>query len=102
MHAQVATGALSLSASRESAALRAGQLVRAPTQELFGKRYPTLDRSDATRPFEPWFWKLAANTAINYRRKRVPLPVDRPADHDHAAAAPERFEHDPVLVGAVS
>lgn len=72
------------------------------TQEIFVKLYRNLDRYDAERPFEPWFWKLAANTAINYRRKRVPLPVEQPADHDNAAAAPESFEHDPALVGALS
>ena len=57
---------------------------------------PNLDRFDTARPFEPWFWKLAANTAINYRRKRVPLPVEQTAD----AAAGEAIEHDPALVGA--
>src|SRR5216684_1583217 len=69
------------------------------TQEIFVKLYRNLDRFDQTRPFEPWFWKLAANTAINYRRKRVPTPTDRSAD---AAASPERAQHDPVLVEALS
>jgi RNA polymerase sigma-70 factor (ECF subfamily) len=45
-------------------------------QEIFIKLYRNLGRYDSERPFEPWFWKLAANTAINYRRKRVPLPVE--------------------------
>jgi RNA polymerase sigma-70 factor (ECF subfamily) len=70
------------------------------TQEIFVKLYRNLDRFDQTRPFEPWFWKLAANTAINYRRKRVPTPSDRSADD--AAAAPERAQHDPVLVEALA
>jgi RNA polymerase sigma-70 factor (ECF subfamily) len=70
------------------------------TQEIFVKLYRNLDRFDQTRPFEPWFWTLAANTAINYRRKRVPTPSDRSADD--AAAAPERAQHDPVLVEALA
>src|SRR5260370_25267698 len=39
-------------------------------QEIFVKLYRNLGRSDVDRPFEPCFWKLAANTSINYRRKR--------------------------------
>src|SRR6516162_4835119 len=31
-------------------------------QEIFVKLYRNLGRYDAERPFEPWFWKLAANT----------------------------------------
>src|ERR1700682_3771719 len=46
------------------------------TQEIFVKLYRNLARYDSARPFEPWFWKLAANTSINYRRKRIPLPVE--------------------------
>jgi RNA polymerase sigma-70 factor (ECF subfamily) len=70
------------------------------TQEIFVKLYRNLDRYDTERPFEPWFWKLAANTAINYRRKRVPTPMDRQSGPE--AASPERREHDPVLVEALS
>ena len=71
------------------------------TQEIFVKLYRNLDRYDTERPFEPWFWKLAANTAINYRRKRVPLPVERP-DGPEAAAPSDTVEHDPVLVQALA
>ena len=70
------------------------------TQEIFIKLFRNLDRFDQVRPFEPWFWKLAANTAINYRRKRVPTPTDRPGDSE--AASPERREHDPALVDALA
>src|SRR5579859_7878220 len=49
-------------------------------QEIFVKLYRNLARYDADRPFEPWFWKLAANTTINYRRKRAPMPLER--DHE--------------------
>src|SRR6266853_4094817 len=57
------------------------------TQEIFVKLYRNLARYDAERPFEPWFWKLAANTTINYRRKRVPLPTDQAGDQETAGAA---------------
>ena len=70
------------------------------TQEIFVKLYRNLDRYDATRPFDPWFWKRAANTAINYRRKRVPMPVEQ--SPDSAGTAAETFEHDPALVGALA
>jgi len=69
-------------------------------QEIFVKLYRNLARYDVDRPFEPWFWKLAANTSINYRRKRVPLPVeatDEPADDSSAMPT-----HDPALVQALS
>ena len=72
------------------------------TQEIFVKLYRNLARYDAERPFEPWFWKLAANTTINYRRKRVPLPTDQSADQGIAGAAPQAPSHDPVLVDALA
>ena len=69
-------------------------------QEIFVKLYRNLGRFDPERPFEPWFWKLAANTTINYRRKRIPLPAEQPND----AADPEaKFPaHDPALVQALA
>ncbi len=70
------------------------------TQEIFIKLYRNLDRFDQERPFEPWFWKLAANTAINYRRKRVPTPTDRAADD--ASPAPDQPQHDAALVEALA
>jgi RNA polymerase sigma-70 factor, ECF subfamily len=69
-------------------------------QEIFVKLYRNLDRFDQARPFEPWFWKLAANTAINYRRKRVAAPTDRSADD--ATAAREQPQHDAALVEALA
>lgn len=70
------------------------------TQEIFVKLYRNLARYDTARPFEPWFWKLAANTTINYRRKRVPSPTDQEID---AAAPPADWaQHDPVLVEALT
>src|SRR6516162_5992776 len=62
-------------------------------QEIFVKLYRNLGRYDVERPFEPWFWTLAANTSINYRRKRVPLPAEASDEVvDDAARLPR---HDP-------
>src|SRR6266852_7161959 len=72
------------------------------TQEIFVKLYRNRARYDAARPFEPWFWKLAANTTINYRRKRGPLPTDQSVDHGIAGAASPALAHDPVLVDALA
>src|SRR5713226_464976 len=72
------------------------------TQEIFVKLYRNLARYDAERPFEPWFWKLAANTTINYRRKRVPMPTDQSADQRLAEAASPAPSHDPALVDALA
>src|SRR5438094_3202280 len=71
-------------------------------QEIFVKLYRNLGRFDSERPFEPWFWKLAANTTINYRRKRVPPPTEQPnetADPDTDIALQR---HDPALVQALA
>jgi RNA polymerase sigma-70 factor, ECF subfamily len=69
-------------------------------QEIFVKLYRNLGRYDVDRPFEPWFWKLAANTSINYRRKRVPLPAEAGEElADDSSALPR---HDPALVQALS
>jgi RNA polymerase sigma-70 factor, ECF subfamily len=71
------------------------------TQEIFVKLYRNLARFDPERPFAPWFWKLAANTSINYRRKRVPMPAERSAGDESRAADPAR-QHDPALVDALA
>ena len=70
------------------------------TQEIFVKLYRNLARFDSTRPFEPWFWKLATNTTINYRRKRVPAPTDQ--ELELAAEPADRAQHDPALVDALA
>src|SRR5712664_4996791 len=72
------------------------------TQEIFVKLFRNLARYDVDRPFEPWFWKLAANTTINYRRKRVPAPTDQSADQQMVDAASSGPTHDPVLVDALA
>lgn len=71
------------------------------TQEIFVKLYRNLSRYDPERPFEPWFWKLAANTTINYRRKRVPVPSEPSAEDESRAAEPAQ-QHDPALVDALA
>jgi RNA polymerase sigma-70 factor, ECF subfamily len=71
------------------------------TQEIFVKLYRNLARYDPARPFEPWFWKLAANTSINYRRKRVPVPTD--LSPDLIAVADDTLpRHDPALSDALT
>ena len=70
-------------------------------QEIFVKLYRNLDRYDSTRPFEPWFWKLAANTTINYRRKRIPPPTDQEVDAPDIKGS-DWAQHDPTLVDALA
>ncbi len=72
------------------------------TQEIFVKLFRNLSRYDAERPFEPWFWKLAANTTINYRRKRVPLPTDQSADQGPSEPESSLPAHDPALLDALA
>src|SRR5207302_9871505 len=69
------------------------------TQEIFVKLYRNLARFDSTRPFEPWFWKLAANTTINYRRKRIPMPAEL---SDESAGETQNPQHDPALLQALA
>jgi RNA polymerase sigma-70 factor (ECF subfamily) len=72
------------------------------TQEIFVKLYRNLARYDTARPFEPWFWKLAANTSINYRRKRVPVPTDQSPDHGVPTSETALPQHDPALIDALA
>src|SRR3989441_7758380 len=72
------------------------------TQEIFVKLFRTLARYAAERPFDPWFGKLAANTTINYRRKRVPTPTDQSADQQVSEAVSSVPAHDPTLVDALA
>ena len=68
-------------------------------QEIFVKLYRNLGRYDPQRPFEPWFWRMAANTSINYRRKRVPLPAE-PIEEAADPSAGVQL-HDPALTAAL-
>ena len=38
-------------------------------QEVFVRLHAGLRRYDTARAFEPWFWKLAGNVALNYARR---------------------------------
>jgi RNA polymerase sigma-70 factor (ECF subfamily) len=69
-------------------------------QEIFVKLYRNLGRYEPERPFEPWFWKLAANTTINYRRKRVPAPAE--SQEQGTGPDPTLPQHDPSLVEALA
>ena len=39
-------------------------------QEIFLRLYRKADRFDPRRPFEPWFWRLAARVSADYVEKR--------------------------------
>src|ERR671925_2354514 len=79
--------------------LRDGAEAHDLAQEIFVKLYRNLGRFDAERPFEPWFWKLAANTTINYRRRRVPLAAEPSPDTPDDT---KQQGHDPTLVQALA
>src|SRR5258708_2805071 len=64
-------------------------------KEFFVTLYRILARYDADGPLERWFWKLAANTTINYRRKRVPMPPDQSADQATTGSESGFPAHDP-------
>src|SRR5215472_18360607 len=53
-------------------------------QEVFVRLYRNLGRYDPSRPFQPWFWRLAVNVAATYRRHRPATALELP---DVAAAA---------------
>jgi RNA polymerase sigma-70 factor (ECF subfamily) len=40
-------------------------------QEVFVRLFRVLDQYDPARPFEPWFWRVAGNVALNYSRRRL-------------------------------
>jgi RNA polymerase sigma-70 factor (ECF subfamily) len=47
-------------------------------QEVFVRLFRNLDRYDPTRPFQPWFWRLAGNVAATYRRHRPAAALELP------------------------
>src|SRR5215831_10168481 len=61
-------------------------------QEVFVRLYRNLDRFDPARPFDPWFWRVAANVAASYRRRRRAVHAELPED----AAAPARQDTLPL------
>src|SRR5215471_7497444 len=54
-------------------------------QEVFVRLYRNLAKYDPERSFEPWFWRLAANVAASYRRRRPHPAIELP---EEAMAAP--------------
>lgn len=54
-------------------------------QEVFVRLFRNLHKYDSGRPFEPWFWRLAGNVALSYRRRRPAPPIEIPS---HASASP--------------
>jgi RNA polymerase sigma-70 factor (ECF subfamily) len=42
------------------------------TQEAFVRAFRKLDRFDPDRPFAPWLYRLATNTALNWLKRRRP------------------------------
>jgi RNA polymerase sigma-70 factor (ECF subfamily) len=68
------------------------EAARDVTQDVFLKAWRNLARYDPSRPFAPWFLKLAANLALNARearrvRRTVSLDAPRPGD-DKAPEGP--------------
>jgi RNA polymerase sigma-70 factor (ECF subfamily) len=41
-------------------------------QEAFIRAYRALDRFDPQRPFAPWLYRIATNTALNWLKRRRP------------------------------
>ena len=58
-------------------------------QEVFVRLYRNLGRYDPERPFEPWFWRLAANVAATYRRHRPATTAELPDVAEASSAARE-------------
>jgi len=65
------------------------QEARDVAQEAFVKTYRALDRFDPQRPFAPWLCKIAANTALNWIKKRRPMELEHKALLTDPAPGPE-------------
>lgn len=68
-------------------------------QEVFVRLFRSLDRYDPDRPFAPWFWRLAANVAATYRRRRPASAVEL---RDVAGARPLPSEDTLPLTSALA
>jgi RNA polymerase sigma-70 factor, ECF subfamily len=72
-------------------------------QEIFLRLYRKLGRFDPHRPFEPWFWRVAANVCANYLEKRAPPPAAlKGDDSDVGTAAPPALLEETRLGAALS
>jgi RNA polymerase sigma-70 factor (ECF subfamily) len=59
-------------------------------QEAFIKTYQALDRFDAQRPFTPWLYRIATNTALNrIKRRRPEIELDEEVAPASATPNPE-------------
>ena len=69
-------------------------------QEVFLRLYVNLREFDATRPFRPWFYRLATNVCINATRGRKRRP--RVEDPEFLAQRPDNGRAgDPAQVAAI-
>jgi RNA polymerase sigma-70 factor (ECF subfamily) len=59
-------------------------------QEAFVKTYLALDRFDTQRPFAPWLYRIATNTALNrLKRRRPESEFNEEISPDNTAPNPE-------------
>jgi RNA polymerase sigma-70 factor (ECF subfamily) len=59
-------------------------------QEAFVKTYQALDRFDTQRPFAPWLYRIATNTALNWiKRRRLESGLDEETVPDGTTPNPE-------------
>lgn len=69
------------------------ELARDITQDVFLRLYQKIDRYDPSKPFTPWFLRLATNYALNARQKarlRKTRSLDAPMpDGDRAPEPPD-------------
>jgi RNA polymerase sigma-70 factor (ECF subfamily) len=54
-------------------------------QEIFLRLYRKLDRFDSARPFDPWFWRLAARVSADSLEKRAAAAREIPLEQAPAA-----------------
>lgn len=51
-------------------------------QEIFIKLYTNIGKYDEKYPFHPWIRRVAVNTCLNVKRKKVPLSIPLNAGED--------------------
>ena len=62
------------------------------TQETFIKAFRKYSSYDPVRPFEPWIYKIAVNTARNmYRRQKVMVLLDEAYEKDSGLSVEENI-----------
>lgn len=59
-------------------------------QEAFVRAYQALDHFDSERPFAPWLYRIATNTALNWiKRRRPEVALDEGAPLADTTPSPE-------------